>query len=128
MGIKELAPRWITYNDWITNSVLLASCVALYDESVFKGVTCMDMNVILDVATLQSKSDYSSVFQPALITANTNCPLFDFKALGIKIDKLRERIGGQSCLNQDENENSILAIILWTLGVILVIVIVSLAI
>lgn len=45
------------YNDFITKDPLLACCVALYDETVFKGVTCMDINVILDLTTLSNKAD-----------------------------------------------------------------------
>lgn len=76
---------------------MLSACAALYDETVFKGVACMDMNVILDLTTLQAKSDYTSTFAPALLDANTKCPVFDFDALGIDIEELRERMGGDRC-------------------------------
>jgi len=54
----------------------------------------MDMNVIIDLTTLQAKSDYSSTFEPTLQTANEECTVFDFEALGINIEKLREKMGG----------------------------------
>jgi len=51
----------------------------------------MDMNVIIDLTTLQAKSDYSSTFEPALQTANAECTVFDFNALGINIETLRKK-------------------------------------
>lgn len=96
-GIKDLNPRWLQYNDFITNDDLLSSCAALYDENKFKGVSCMDINLILDLTTLQNKSDYSSTFTPALQEANRTCTTFDFAALGIDIEQLRGEMGGQRC-------------------------------
>ena len=57
----------------------------------------MDMNVIIDLTTLQAKSDYSSTFVPELETANAVCTVFDFEALGINIEKLRKKMGGDQC-------------------------------
>lgn len=49
----------------------------------------MDMNVIIDLTTLQAKSDYSSTFEPALQPANGECTAFDSNALGTNIKTLR---------------------------------------
>ena len=57
----------------------------------------MDMNVILDNATLEAKSDFQGVFIPKLKDANKICAKFDFKAQGINIDHVRERMGGLRC-------------------------------
>jgi len=61
----------------------------------------MDINLILDLTTLSNKSDYNSTFTPALQTANTTCTNFDFAALGIDIEELREKLGGQKCKEKE---------------------------
>lgn len=43
----------------------------------------MDINVIIDLTTLQAKSDYSSTFEPALKTANEKCTEFNLKDMDI---------------------------------------------
>ena len=57
----------------------------------------MDMNVILDNATLEAKSDFISVFVPKLNEANKECATFDFEALNVNLDDMRERMGGSRC-------------------------------
>jgi len=40
----------------------------------------MDINVILDLQILKSKSDYASIFNSALNGADITCPILDFKS------------------------------------------------
>jgi len=84
----------------------------------------MDMNVILDLTTLLAKSDYSSTFEPALQTANVECTIIDFSALGINIEKLREKMGGHKCdEDEDEDEEGNYAWIWWVVGFVICIII-----
>lgn len=82
----------------------------------------MDINLILDLTTLSSKSDYSSTFTPALEVANTTCTVFDFAALGIDIEQLREKLGGQRC-----NAISVSSTTVWIIVIVVIIVIAILA-
>lgn len=84
----------------------------------------MDMNVIIDLTTLQAKSDYSSTFEPALQTANAECTVFDFNALGINIETLREKMGGHRCdENENEDEEGKYAWIWWVVGFVICLII-----
>lgn len=89
----------------------------------------MDMNVILDNATLQAKSDFAGVFLPKLKDANKKCARFDFQAQGINIDELRIRMGGLSC-NENSNKsysnntNILISIILSIIISIVIIVVI----
>lgn len=90
----------------------------MYDENEFKGVTCTDINLILDLTTLENKSDYSSTFTPALQTANSACTTFDFAALGIDIEALRAKMGGLVCEDESKSNNG------WYIFLIILVVIV----
>ena len=71
----------------------------------------MDINLILDLTTLAAKSDYNSTFTPALKTANSKCTTFDFAALGIDIEELREKLGGQRCVDKVFGSNDVSIIV-----------------
>lgn len=56
-------PTWIIYDDWITNSELVASCITMNKLSIqsstfhqheLVGVVCMDLNMLADLNELKS--------------------------------------------------------------------------
>merc|ERR1711924_445893 len=61
-SINAVKPRWVKYNDWITDQELLSACLSVYDTretpKELLGVVCMDVNVIATLPTLQSLSSY----------------------------------------------------------------------
>lgn len=85
----------------------------------------MDMNVILDNATLEAKSDFHDVFLPKLQDNNKTCARFDFKAQGININDVRLRMGGLTCADdKDDNNNSFNKIVI--IAVVILIGVISL--
>lgn len=90
------------YTDWITGESLLSSCKVLYDnetnKKTFKGVVCMDINNILNLTDLESKSDYTTFFNSYVID-NKKCPTepFDYKKQNKDINIWRLRTNGMSC-------------------------------
>lgn len=84
----------------------------------------MDMNVILDNATLEAKSDFQDVFLPKLKDANKVCNKFDFKAQGININDVRLRMGGLTCDDTPEPSNSNIYVIIVIIGVVILIIVI----
>ena len=64
------------YNDWITDTPLLAGCMAVYDrrksKPVLLGVNCMDINMVVDLKTLEAHPEYKT-FEKAFNTASRRC-------------------------------------------------------
>jgi uncharacterized protein YegL len=90
--------RWVTYADWITGSELLAGCMPFFNQKgssatssstssnasgngsrrlgasspPLLGVTCMDINMVVDLKTLKKQAFYSS-FEAAYRADSRKC-------------------------------------------------------
>lgn len=55
------------YSDWVTKTELLAGCMTVYDRRQSKpallGVTCMDMNMVVDIPTLKKQDGFTAFRQ-----------------------------------------------------------------
>jgi len=81
--------RWVQYTDAGMGAELIAGCLAAYDKSPgithisLMGVVCMDMNVLLSMDELRSKSDYKR-FKARIEENNLKCWPLDYSALDLQ--------------------------------------------
>merc|ERR1712048_456576 len=69
--------RWVEYEDTITKTEVVAGCLPIYDRRgtspKLLGVTCMDINLIASLPTLQKTTGWED-FERAKESASRTCP------------------------------------------------------
>jgi hypothetical protein len=67
-GVQSCTVRWTEYDDIISKKTLLAGCLPFYGPNnenppsgrPFRGVSCMDINVVVDLDTVKADSNYEA--------------------------------------------------------------------
>ena len=89
-GLRGCTVRWTRYEDAVTGTELLAACVPIFELanglsscdgdgvaagqwSKLLGVSCVDMNIIVDLPTLEAHAQYPQ-FKAAYEAATKTCP------------------------------------------------------
>ena len=88
-GLQSCTVRWIEYEDSVTKTPLLAACLPVFELangestcdggggasqwSKLLGVSCVDMNIMVDLATLKAHAQYPH-FKEAYEAATKTCP------------------------------------------------------
>jgi hypothetical protein len=88
-GLQSCAVRWIEYEDSVTRTPLLAACLPVFELangastcdggggagqwSKLLGVSCVDMNIMVDLPTLKAHAQYPQ-FKAAYEAATKTCP------------------------------------------------------
>jgi hypothetical protein len=77
-GSRTCTVRWVEYPDWVTGEELLAGCLPFYskpeseEKGKLKGVSCMDMNMVVPLETIKRASEYSK-FQCMIEAVSRQC-------------------------------------------------------
>jgi len=107
-NIDASKPRWSQYLDSVTNTALLTSCLPIYNTRVagvkaLAGVVCMDLNVVIDLATFRKKNEYSTVFASMQSEAK-KCPTITYTPSIMR--RLRLEAGGEQavCTEIDQTD------------------------
>ena len=94
-GLAQSDPevRFVQYADALTGQELLAGCVAAFDRTLSPasliGVTCMDVNMIVDIDTLKAQSSWNK-FAARVVSDTTKCTPVNLAYPGL--EELRRRV------------------------------------
>mmetsp|Transcript_2887 Transcript_2887/g.8347 ORF Transcript_2887/g.8347 Transcript_2887/m.8347 type:complete len:572 (+) Transcript_2887:167-1882(+) len=97
-GTEYRGARWIKYTDVTMGEELFAACTAIYDGrgsnsdlNVLLGVACMDVNMVVGLDTLQTRSDYDDFLGRVNEVSEGGCDLFtsfEGEALNTALEKV----------------------------------------
>lgn len=95
-GVEICTPSFTRYKDAVTDAELWPACLPAYDRSSEKGllgVSCFDLNVMVDPATMESQ-DYYDNFVCKVSDLTKQCRQLDLN--DCRLEKLRAAVGPAS--------------------------------
>lgn len=96
-GVEICTPSFTRYQDVVTGAELWPACLPSYNRSSGEqgllGVSCLDLNLMIDMSTIKS-ADYFSNFVCKLSDLTKQCRQLDMN--DCRLEKLRRAVDPQS--------------------------------